>query len=78
MGKVRNLTIKKFSRALIEKFPEKFSQDFEENKKILAEVAEISSKKMRNQIAGYVTSLLSRTSEEDLQESSVVETAKEA
>ncbi len=63
MGKVRNETIKKFARSLIEKFPDKFAQDYEENKKIIGEVAEINSKKLRNQIAGYITSLVSRTSE---------------
>ena len=41
MGKVRNETIKKFGRALVEKFPDKFSQDYDENKRVLKEVAEI-------------------------------------
>ena len=60
MGKVRNETIKKFARSIIEKYPERFTKDFESNKKLLDEVADIQSKKLRNQIAGYVTSLISR------------------
>ena len=61
---------------MVEKFPDKFAQDYDENKKILNEVAEIHSKKLRNQIAGYITCLISRTSEET-QESSVGETTQE-
>lgn len=61
MGKVRNETIKKFARAIIEKYPERFTKDYESNKKLLDEVADIQSKKLRNQITGYVTSLISRT-----------------
>ncbi|WP_455277586.1 30S ribosomal protein S17e [[Eubacterium] cellulosolvens] len=61
MGKVRNETIKKFARSIIEKYPDKFSQDYENNKKLLEEVADIQSKKLKNKIAGYVTTLISRT-----------------
>ncbi len=78
MGKVRNETIKKFARSLIEKYPDKFAQDYEENKKILEELSEIHSKKLRNQIAGYVTSLASRTAEVAEEPSEGTETAKEA
>ena len=63
MGKVRNLTIKKFGRSLVEKFPDKFTQDYAENKKVLDELAEINSKKLKNRIAGYVTSLITRSPE---------------
>ena len=63
MGKVRNLTIKKFGRSLVEKFPDKFTQDYAENKKVLDELAEITSKKLKNRIAGYVTSLVTRSPE---------------
>jgi len=68
MGKVRNETIKKFSRTIIEKYPDKFSQDFENNKKLLEEVADIQSKKLKNKIAGYVTTLMSRTPSEPITE----------
>ena len=76
MGKVRNVTIKKFGRALVEKFPEKFSQDYDENKQILTQVAEISSKKLKNRIAGYITSLMTRPSE-IIHEPSIEETISE-
>lgn len=68
MGKVRNETIKKFARSIIEKYPDKFSRDFENNKKLLEEVADIQSKKLKNKIAGYVTTLISRTPNEPITE----------
>ena len=68
MGKVRNETIKKFARSIIEKYPDKFSQDYENNKKLLEEVADIQSKKLKNKIAGYVTTLISRTPSEPITE----------
>ena len=63
MGKVRNETIKKFGRSMVEKFPDKFNQDFADNKKVLEELAEINSKKLKNRIAGYITSLMTRSPE---------------
>ncbi|MCW4033024.1 MAG: 30S ribosomal protein S17e [Candidatus Bathyarchaeota archaeon] len=68
MGKVRNETIKKFARSIIEKYPNKFSRDYENNKKLLEEVADIQSKKLKNKIAGYVTTLISRTPSEPITE----------
>lgn len=52
--------IKRNAEVLIEKFPEFFSADFEKNKKALGEVAEISSKKLRNRLAGYITNVMMR------------------
>ena len=54
MGRIKTKLIKSKTRELIEENPDKFSKDFEENKKQLAETAKISSKKMRNAIAGYL------------------------
>jgi ribosomal protein S17E len=42
---------------LLERFPEKFSIDYVENMKTLAQVAFIPSKKIRHKIAGYITKL---------------------
>ena len=36
---------------------DKFKKDFEINKKLLPDMAEIHSKKLRNIIAGYITRL---------------------
>lgn len=61
MGNVRPEQIKKVARELINRYPDKFSTDFEQNKKSLETVARISTVKMRNRIAGYITRLLAIT-----------------
>ena len=58
MGNVRSEKVKKTARELLKKHPDKFTADFEENKKVLASLARIPSKKLRNTIAGYVTTLV--------------------
>lgn len=60
MGRVRNKTVKKAAKALIEKYYMKLTPDFHLNKKILSDVGEIPSKKIRNRIAGFATHLLKR------------------
>lgn len=60
MGRIRTSFIKKVARELYEKHKEKFSDDFEKNKKIVEELAEIKSKKVRNVVAGYITKLMKR------------------
>lgn len=54
MGRVRTKTIKKASRVIIEKYYTSLTHDFHTNKRLCDEVAVIPSKRMRNQIAGYV------------------------
>lgn len=57
MGRIKTSFIKKIAKELLEKNPEKFSTDFETNKKIVEELIDIKSKKIRNIVAGYITSL---------------------
>merc|ERR1712108_77416 len=57
---VRNKTIKKSARVIIEKYYTKLTYDFDTNKRICEEVAIIPSKKLRNKIAGFVTHLMKR------------------
>lgn len=57
MGKVRPDHIKRIARELLQKYPDKFSRNFEENKKIVNTLIIASSPKIKNRIAGYVTSL---------------------
>ncbi len=47
--------VKKTARELIERYPEAFSDDFERNKELVAELTNIESKGVRNRVAGYVT-----------------------
>jgi len=60
LGKVRPKRVKRIARELITRFPDRFTADFEANKKSVEAVTEISSPRLRNRIAGYVTRLLSR------------------
>ena len=60
MGKVKTTQIKRASNKIIKNNPGKFKKSFEENKKLLPEVAEIRSKKLRNIIAGYITRLVKK------------------
>lgn len=57
MGRIKTTLIKRTANTLIKKYPEKFTEDFEKNKKIVAELASIPSKKLRNVIAGYTARL---------------------
>ncbi|KAJ0570301.1 40S ribosomal protein S17 [Helianthus annuus] len=54
MGRVRTKTVKKSSRVVIERYYGKMTLDFHTNKKNLEEVALISSKRLRNKIAGFL------------------------
>ncbi len=70
MGKVRTEHVKRTARKLVQRFPDKFTTDFENNKKLVEEFTNLSSTKLRNRIAGYVTRLVtimqaSETAEEE-------------
>merc|ERR1712017_13802 len=60
MGRVRTKTVKRASRAIIEKYYGKMTKDFHFNKRIIDDIAVIQSKRMRNKIAGYTTHLMKR------------------
>lgn len=58
MGKVRTILIKSVSKELVNKYPEVFTTDFEQNKRLLDKYLEVDSKHLRNRISGYIVSLL--------------------
>ena len=62
MGNIRTADIKKMSNQLLQKFPDKFSSNFENNKKSLEEMKLFDSKIVRNKIAGYIARLARRAS----------------
>ena len=55
MGKVKTEQIKRAANELITRFPEKFSHNFEENKRAVYALTKGTTTKVRNQIAGYIT-----------------------
>ena len=60
MGRVRQTYIKRLARDLVDSNKD-FSEDFDENKEILSETQEFNSKRLRNRVAGYVTTLKGQT-----------------
>jgi len=58
LGRVRPDHVKRLSRELVERFPGKFTSDFEKNKKLVEALTHINSKKLRNRVAGYTTHLI--------------------
>merc|ERR1712093_404369 len=60
MGRVRNKTVKKAARQIIEKYYARLTLDFQVNKRICDEVAIIPTKRLRNKIAGFLTHLMRR------------------
>lgn len=57
MGKVRTELVKRISLELVDKYPQSFSVEFEQNKQFLREVGLDVSKKLRNRIAGYISGI---------------------
>jgi small subunit ribosomal protein S17e len=57
--------IKRLSTELLDKYPDRFTTDFEENKKTLLSLAIIRSKVLRNRMAGYITSKLRREADRE-------------
>ena len=75
MGKVKTEHIKKLAKELMNRYPEKFSINFDENKHMVDELTEGTTTKVRNKVAGYITrtisSSLSESSDEELDEESL-------
>merc|ERR1712149_116285 len=60
MGRVRNKTVKRSSKKIVERYYQRLTLDFNTNKRICDEVAVIPSKKLRNKIAGFTTHMMKR------------------
>ncbi len=58
MGKVRIGLVKRTARRLISSYPNIFTEDFQHNKELVKKFVVVNSKKIRNQIAGYITQLV--------------------
>lgn len=63
MGRVRALSIKRAARDLLERYPDRFSADFKQNRKFLDEILGDVGKPLRNRIAGYICTLLKQQRE---------------
>ena len=55
MGRIKTIPIKSLGDRLLEEHADKFTTDFEKNKKVIDSLKDMNSKKMRNVLAGYIT-----------------------
>lgn len=60
MGKIRTTMIKRLAKEFVNNYPDKFTVDFEKNKQLLKELGAFPSKKIRNQVAGYIVRMIKR------------------
>lgn len=55
MGRIKSIPVKNLGNELIAEHRERFTTDFDENKRVVDDVKKIESKKIRNTVAGYIT-----------------------
>ena len=55
MGNIRPTYIKRVAIELVKQHPDKFTDDYQHNKKMVQEMTDVPTVQMRNRIAGYVT-----------------------
>ena len=58
MGKVKTDQVKRTGKELMNRFPDKFNTNFDENKHSVDTLTEGTTTRVRNQIAGYITRTL--------------------
>lgn len=58
MGRIKTALTKRISMKLVREHRSQLKNNFEENKKIVDELVDIPSTKIRNIVAGYVTRLI--------------------
>ena len=68
MGKVRTEKVKKVARELVRQNPNKFTADFKNNQELVKSLTIISSTRLRNRIAGYITRLLASVETDQISE----------
>ncbi|MBT7903786.1 30S ribosomal protein S17e [Candidatus Woesearchaeota archaeon] len=57
MGRIKTKLAKRKTNELMKKHGEQFTEDFDKNKVVVDRYTDVSSKKLRNVIAGYATRL---------------------
>jgi len=60
MGRIRGKSIKNLAKKLVELYPDKFSNKFEDNKKVLDEFNLLKDKPIRNKVAGYIVDVVEK------------------
>jgi len=73
LGKVKTEQVKRTAKELIERFPERFTNNFDENKLAVSALTQGATSRIRNQIAGYITSQCAPEEETETATEEVVE-----
>ncbi len=60
MGNIRPTYIKRVAIELIRKHPDQFTEDYQHNKVKVGELTDVESIRIRNRIAGYLTTYRKR------------------
>nr|AOZ55994.1 ribosomal protein S17E [uncultured korarchaeote] len=63
MGRVRTKLVKRLGMSMFKQYEGVFTRDFEHNKQVVGQILKHAPKKIRNQVAGYVTRLARRREE---------------
>jgi len=67
MGQVKTLYIKNLAKILVERYPGRFTNKFEKNKEELDKIVKIESKKIRNEVIGYIVDVIKKQSKPKLE-----------
>lgn len=60
MGRIKSVPVKNLGDEVLTSHADKFTADFEKNKKILDGIKKIKSKRTRNVVAGYITTQMKK------------------
>ena len=60
MGRIRTTFVKTTGLKIYQKHKDKFTDDFQKNKKVVEDVSIMNSKKLKNVISGYITKLFKK------------------
>jgi ribosomal protein S17E len=63
LGKSRRVKKKRLAKELVAKYSEKITTDFEKNKELIDSVMPGVAKKKRNEVAGFLVSVLKKQTE---------------
>ena len=63
MGRIKTQRVKRVTHKILNENPQMFKEDFSENKKLVSNLLDVKSKKLRNIIAGYLTRLIKSNKE---------------
>ncbi|MCW4002881.1 MAG: 30S ribosomal protein S17e [Candidatus Bathyarchaeota archaeon] len=77
MGKVKTEQIKHLGKELMTRFPNKFTTNFDENKRLVDQLTKGTTTRVRNQVAGYITRTVALAQDSSAVESEIEEAEEE-